>query len=396
MKVVGILGGGPRAAHLAEAVFHLGAGVACFDPDFRAPLRSRTPLGFCSSWDDSDALGRFADSCAVITCEHPAAASEAARRAAERAGVEIVPDPRLIDRCEDRVALMEWLAHCEAPVVPFVAVSSPGELRACLASLQYPVVLRRQRLGRRSFLRFATRGELELWLDGLPTTLHDNYFPSVMETSIATFARLHFTIARDAEGRCLEFPPCEMVTGNEGEELFFCPSRLEAAHLEPMRAISRRLAETCAVVGVLTVEWRVGVPEARRSSGDVFVFVTDVFAHLQGSAQLLKRLCRTGPADALARALLRVPLGDSAPVTSLTLCSAPILGETVFAQGGTGELDLSPWRDFPDVLEVVRYGMVPSRRNEEIGRFAVQAQDAEAALALAQRFGQALSATARS
>jgi len=51
-----------------------------------------------------------------------------------------------------------------------------------------------------------------------------------------------------------------------------------------------------------------------------------------------------------------------------------------------GELDLSAWRDFPDVVDVYLYGKREARRGRKMGHFVTHADTPERALARAQLF----------
>ena len=58
-----------------------------------------------------------------------------------------LPGVDVLRTCQDRLAEKEFLARAAVPVAPWQAVRSPGELRAAVATIGLPAVLKTTRLG---------------------------------------------------------------------------------------------------------------------------------------------------------------------------------------------------------------------------------------------------------
>ena len=72
-------------------------------------------------------------------------------------------------------------------------------------------------------------------------------------------------------------------------------------------------------------------------------------------------------------------------------CMGQLLGEVWLAQGRTGgALDLTAWRDFPDVVDVYVYGKREARAARKMGHFVVHADTPERALERAVLFRERL------
>jgi 5-(carboxyamino)imidazole ribonucleotide synthase len=72
-----------------------------------------------------------------------------------------------------------------------------------------------------------------------------------------------------------------------------------------------------------------------------------------------------------------------------------LLGDVWLAQKRTGgALDLTAWRDFPDVVDVYVYGKREARKGRKMGHFVVHADTPERAMERALAFRRALERTA--
>lgn len=398
MVMVGILGGGQVGALLANAVFDLGAQVSVYDLDYRAPLKARTSIAFTGGWDDETALVRFGDACTLIACEGSRISAAQLARVSELTGLDIYPNASSVERMGNRGSLLEWAQKCGMPMARFQILRDQIELRQSLAQLAFPAVVcpavpsSLVRRGR----QFHTRGELEMWLETLSDSMCERWFPCVLEQVIRPLVRLSCAAARSQKGESVVFPVAELLGPADGRESVLFPSRLDETILVSVRDATKRLIDSFDVVGVMVSEWWVGYPERGRSKGkgeeeeEVFLYLVDASPFPETSWATTRRVLSMSLFDAWARCLLDVPLSQPEMLGARSVLSVPILGEALFAQGNPDLLDLAVLSRYPEVLDVVRFGAVPSRSDEEIGRFALVGDHVPTILDRAEDLQQAL------
>lgn len=67
-----------------------------------------------------------------------------------------------------------------------------------------------------------------------------------------------------------------------------------------------------------------------------------------------------------------------------------LLGDVWLAQGRDDPLELTAWRDFPEVIELNIYGKTHPEQRRKMGHSVVKASTSEAALVRAEAFRLAL------
>jgi 5-(carboxyamino)imidazole ribonucleotide synthase len=72
-----------------------------------------------------------------------------------------------------------------------------------------------------------------------------------------------------------------------------------------------------------------------------------------------------------------------------TWCMGNLLGDVWLSQGRE-RLDLSCWKDHPDVVDVVLYGKRDARARRKMGHFVTQGSTADRAVEAARAFREAL------
>ena len=139
-----MLGGGQLARMMALAETPLGMSFAFLDPAPDAPagnLGLHVRAGF-EDPEGLDALGTWAD---VVTWDFENVPAASAQRLAHH--VPVFPPPRSLEVSQDRVVEKEFLRSLGIPVPAFAAVDSAASLRAALAAMGTPSVLKTRRFG---------------------------------------------------------------------------------------------------------------------------------------------------------------------------------------------------------------------------------------------------------
>jgi 5-(carboxyamino)imidazole ribonucleotide synthase len=142
---VGILGGGQLGRMLALAGYPLGVRFRVLDTYPDAPAGEMAELVVGESFDDREALARFATGLNFVTYEFENVPVDAARFLADR--VPVYPPPEALEASQDRLTEKTFLRELGVDTPEFGPVESLEALQAALRTLGSPAVLKTRRLG---------------------------------------------------------------------------------------------------------------------------------------------------------------------------------------------------------------------------------------------------------
>ena len=151
---------------IAVAASRLGLHVHAYDPDPLAPAAEVCARSTCAAWDDAAALAAFA---ASVRRRHLRVRERPPRLARRvEALVPIRPGRRALATSRDRLTEKAFLRGLGLGTAPFAAVDDQGSLRAALAEVGLPAILKTRTLGYdgKGQARVASRGEAEAALGG--------------------------------------------------------------------------------------------------------------------------------------------------------------------------------------------------------------------------------------
>jgi 5-(carboxyamino)imidazole ribonucleotide synthase len=245
---IGILGGGQLGRMLATAAARLGLRCRVFSPDPDSPAFDVVMDATCAEYADVEALELFAADVDVITYEFenvPAASAMilAARR-------PVLPNRKILETTQDRLAEKDFVRQLDIGTADYADVSSVASLRAAIARIGLPAVIKTRRFGYdgkgQSIIRAGDDPE-RIWEDlATKSAILEAFIPFEREISVIA--------ARSAGGQV----ECFDVTENEHADHILKTSRVPAAISDALAARARGIAEKIATalnyVGVLAVE----------------------------------------------------------------------------------------------------------------------------------------------
>ena len=245
---IGILGGGQLGRMLAMAAARLGLRCHVFSPDPDSPAFDVVLNATCAEYADVEALELFANDVDLITYEFenvPAAAAMilAARR-------PVLPDRKILETTQDRLGEKDFVTRLGIGTADYADVSSAVSLRAAIARIGLPAVLKTRRFGYdgkgQAIVRDGDNPD-HVWADlGTRSAILEAFIPFEREISVIA--------ARSASGQV----ECFDVTENEHRDHILKISRAPADIPDALAAQARAVAETIAgalnYVGVLAVE----------------------------------------------------------------------------------------------------------------------------------------------
>jgi len=308
---IGILGGGQLGRMLAMASARLGLRAQIFSPDPDSPAFDVVQASTCAEYADVEALELFAGDVDVITYEFenvPAAA--AAVLAARR---PVLPGRTVLETTQDRLIEKDFVTRLGIGTAAYADVTSAEQLRAAIARIGRPAVLKTRRFGYDGKGQAMIRDGDDLdriWEElGTRAAILEAFVPFEREISVIA--------ARSADGQV----ECFDVTENEHRDHILKISRAPAAIPDTLADEARRIAGAIAssldYVGVLAVEMFVLV-----EAGGPKVLVNEIAPRVHNSGHWTLDGASISQFEQHIRAIAGWPLGKPVrhgPVTMTNL-----------------------------------------------------------------------------
>jgi len=237
---VGVLGGGQLARMLALAGAPLGAKFLMLDTDAGA-CGGQVAALMQADYRDLDALGRFAESVDLATFDFENVPAESAQWLAQR--VPVFPSPRALAVAQDRMAEKLMFRELAIGTPAFAAVDSLDGLRAAVAQIGAPCILKTRRLGYDGKGQFRLRSEADI--DAAWSALSNGQAEAslILEAFVRFERELSVVAVRGRNGEFRSYP----LTRNWHHEgilsLSLAPATVEAGLAERAVSHARAVAE---------------------------------------------------------------------------------------------------------------------------------------------------------
>ena len=296
---IGILGGGQLGRMLAMAAARLGLDAVIFDPEADCPAGRVAAQTVTASYDDLDAVARFAKSVDAVTYEFEnvplAAALEAGRYAPLR------PGAKALETAQDRLVEKTFLNANSAPTVAFRAVDSAQDARAAVEALGAPAILKTRRFG------YDGKGQAVVRSPGEAADAFAalGERPAILETFAPFRRELSVIAARSVDGKIAAYPLSENI--HEGGILreTRSPANLAKASRDEAVRIAHAVLEALGYVGVIGVELF--------EMEDGVLLVNEIAPRVHNTGHWTQDACACDQFEQHVRAVAGWPLGDPHP-----------------------------------------------------------------------------------
>ncbi|CAK0769478.1 N5-carboxyaminoimidazole ribonucleotide synthase [Azospirillaceae bacterium] len=299
---IGVLGGGQLGRMTAFAASRLGYRTHVFCPEEDGPCAQVATRRTIAGFSDYDALADFADQVDVVTLEWENIPVEAV--AFLEARVPICPGAAVLATCQDRREEKRLFDRLGVPTALWRAARSKVEVAAAVADLGAPVVVKTARLGYdgKGQARIVTPEDVEAgWRRVGGVEGQD--LPIIVESVVDFTCEISVIVARGQNGAMTEYPAVENQHRNHILDKTVAPARISAKIAETARDISRLLAESLNVVGLLAVEMFV--------VQDGGVLVNELAPRPHNSGHWTIDACHTSQFEQLVRIACGLPLGST-------------------------------------------------------------------------------------
>lgn len=373
-SAIGVLGSGQLGRMFAIAARQMGYRVHVLSPEADSPAGQVADLEVVASYDDRDAIRRFASGVSVATFEFENILAETAEALAER--VPVRPDASVLHRTQNRIREKTFLRAAGVPVAPFQCVGTREELDAALGVIGYPAVLKAADSG------YDGKGQAAIRTPEDKDRAWDaiGRRTAVLEAFVDFQCELSVVAARGVDGAFVHYGVVENRHRNHILDVTLAPARsiigLKAETVEAEAVeIARTVMEQLGAVGVLCVEFFL------TKKGKLLV--NELAPRPHNSGHFTLDACVTSQFEQQVRAICGLPLGSTRRLQLAVM--ANLMGD--LWEDGTPNWEAAC--EYGDV-KLHLYGKTEARAGRKMGHLTALADTTGAALALAMRARESL------
>jgi len=356
---IGVLGSGQLGRMFAIAARQMGFRVHTLSPDQDTPTGQIADLEVVASYDDLDAVRKFASNVSVVTFEFENVPTETAQAAESCAPVR--PSGGILHVTQQRIREKAFLTRAGLPITPYREVRSYNDLLNGLKDLGgYSAVLKTAAFG------YDGKGQFKI--DSL---VHVNEAwvgvqqkESVLEAFVDLQCEISVVAARAADGTFVHYAPAENQHSRHILDVSIAPARVSHSIAREAVEMTRCVLERLGVVGVLCVEFFV--------TRDEKLLINELAPRPHNSGHLTVDACVTSQFEQQLRAVCGLPLGSTAMHRPAAM--ANLLGDL----WQNGEPDWPAACAFPE-LKLHLYGKLEPRPGRKMGHLTALHSDVEEA-----------------
>lgn len=380
MAAVGILGGGQLGLMLAESLDRLGQDTHIIEPDPDAPCATRRANVIPTAVDDAKGLEELFSRVSVATFD----SENAPARPLAPYAAKLAPSLRVLEVSQDRAKEKTFVQQAGFRPVGFRVVPPGQDVKAAALDFGLPCIAKSALGGYDGKGQYGLRSEADV--KAMPRDAPGGW---VLEEALTLSAEISCIVARDGYGHAFTFPVFQNLHTKHVLDLTVLPAGVSQDFQDEAKRVASGIASALDVKGLLTVEFFIGTGR----DGVERLYVNELAPRVHNSGHVTRQACTVSQFDALARILSGVPVVEPR-LHSGAWCMGQLLGDVWIAQGREGgALDLTAWKDFPDVIDVYVYGKRHARAGRKMGHFVVSGKTPEGVTARALAFRAALEQT---
>ena len=355
---IGVLGSGQLGRMFAIAARRMGYRVHTFSPDEDTPTGQVADVEIVASYEDLDAVRKFASGVSVVTFEFENVPTETAQAAESRAPVR--PSGGILHTTQQRIREKAFLTSAGLAVTPYREIHSSDDLRRAVAELGCPSILKTAAFGYdgkgQVRIESADRAE-EAWAA-------IGRAEAVLEAFIDFEREISVVGARAADGTFVHYAPAENQHCRHILDVSVAPASIPDSVTRQAVEMTRCVLDKLGVVGVLCVEFFV--------LNDGRLLINELAPRPHNSGHLTVDACVTSQFEQQLRAVCGLPLGSTAMHCPAAM--ANILGEL----WSSGEPNWPAACAFPEV-KLHLYGKLAPRTGRKMGHLTALHRDAKEA-----------------
>ena len=307
---VGVVGGGQLGRMLGEAAAPLGIELVVSDPTPDAPAAPVVREQVVGDFDNEETIRTLAERAEYLTFEIELADPDALERAREATGTPVHPHPETLRTIQDKLVQKRRLRDAGVPVPAFRAVDPAADLRAALAELGSPAMLKAREGG------YDGRGNVAVESSGDVESAFGAINGPAMVEEFVDYDRELAVMGAVGDGERDTFPVTETIHEAEILRTTLSPARTSEAVRERARDVALDVLDVLSGRGVFGVEL---------FEVDGEILLNEIAPRPHNSGHWTIEGCHTSQFEQHLRAVVGLPLGTTdrrAPTAS-----ANILGD---------------------------------------------------------------------
>jgi 5-(carboxyamino)imidazole ribonucleotide synthase len=246
---LGIIGGGQLGRMLSQAANRLGFNVVILDPQENSPAGRVSQGQIVAAYDNPTALQVLGKTCQAVTFEFENVPARSVEILIE-AGCQVAPGPRALAVAQDRVDEKSFLNSIKVPTTAFAAIDDLDTLRAAVASLGAPALLKTRRQG--------YDGKGQAWIKTNSGAARAwaaiGAQPAILEAKADFVRELSVICARGRDGDIAVYPLSENTHAGGVLKTTLAPARVTSQTKAQATRIAKKILEGLDYVGVMGVE----------------------------------------------------------------------------------------------------------------------------------------------
>jgi 5-(carboxyamino)imidazole ribonucleotide synthase len=355
---LGILGGGQLGRMLIQEAINYNVQVHIIDPAADAPCSQIAHSFSVGNFNDYDTVLAFGKDKNVLTIEIEHVNVEALKEL-EKQGVEVYPQPHVLDIIKDKGLQKQFYAENHIPTSEFRIAANKEE---ALLHISDGPWMQKLRTG-----GYDGKGVTPLRSIDDAATAFDA--PSVLEKWVSFEKEIAVIVARNKSGQITSFPAVEMEFNPEANlvEFLFAPANISPEIESKAQAVAIDIITKLEMVGILAVEMFL------TKDGEILVNEIAPRPHNSGHQTIEGNI--TSQYEQHLRAILDMPLGDTSLIAPVVMVN--ILGEKGYAGPAIYE-GLDEVLSIPGAY-VHLYGKTETKSFRKMGHCTVLNKDLETA-----------------
>ncbi|MDK6240080.1 5-(carboxyamino)imidazole ribonucleotide synthase [Winkia sp. UMB10116] len=302
--IIAVVGGGQLARMMQEAANALGIHLRVLVESTEASTAQVVPDSPVGQADDEKAIEELVTGAQVLTFEH----EHVPNAFLETLPVPVRPAPAALVYAQNKLRMRQVMDKIGAPNPQWAEVASRGELADFASRVGLPLILKTPTGGYdgKGVLKIQDLAEAQDWLDRLEdgqTLLAEEAVPFDKELAVL--------LARRPSGEVRCWPVVQTIQENGVCSVVLAPAPDLSDQIDQQaRELGERIATELDVTGVLAVEmFAVG------DGADTKLYVNELAMRPHNSGHWTIEGSVTSQFEQHLRAVLDLPLGDTAPVS---------------------------------------------------------------------------------
>ncbi len=357
-STIGVLGSGQLGRMFTIAARRMGYRVHTFSPETDTPTGQVADQEVTASYEDLDAVKKFAEGVQVVTFEFENVPADTASVCAEHTLVR--PNGTVLHITQHRLREKQFLMRSGFPLVPFRKVSSSAELETALKEIGVPAILKTAGFG------YDGKGQVRVDAveDAAAAWASIGEQEAVLEKRVDFQKELSVVAARSVRGEFVHYGVLENAHHNSILDVTMAPANVKSNIAQKAVDLARQVMDELDVVGVLCVEFFL--------SWDGQLRINELAPRPHNSGHFTFDASVTSQFEQQLRAVCGLPLGATDLLRPAAM--ANLLGD----MWDNGEPDWAAAAMFPNV-KIHVYGKLQPRPGRKMGHLTALASTSAAA-----------------